>query len=271
MPETANSRTIRVALAQIRVDPADPDGNVERAVAAVRAAKGQGAEAVVLPECLDHGWTSPTARDRATTVPDGYACRALSDIARQQAIVVCAGLTERDGPQVYNTAVLIESDGSLLHKHRKVHELAIGHQTYDRGDRLAVVESSLGAIGVLVCADACSDEATLLRGLGAMGAEVVLSPCAWAVRPDYDNDAEPYGALWHDTYVAAAGKYRMPVVGVSYVGPVVGGAWDGWNCIGCSLAVDSDATVAAKGPYGADAAWVETVELHAHRRGHAWA
>ena len=50
---------------------------------------------------------------------------------------------------------------------------------------------------------------------------------------------------------------------MSNVGPVVGGDWDGWRCVGCSLAVGLDGDVLARGPYGEESLLVVDVPLRA--------
>jgi predicted amidohydrolase len=86
-----------------------------------------------------------------------------------------------------------------------------------------------------------------------MGAQMILSPCAWAVPSGYDHAREPYGALWKDAYGDLARWFEMPVIGVSNVGVVGGGPWEGWKCIGCSLAVGPEGEVLAQAPYGESA------------------
>ena len=231
-------RPFRLAMLQMEVRGGDKPANVRRALERIATAADHGADVVLLPECLDLGWTHPSSRAQAEPVPDGGVCAALRDAARRHSLIVCAGLTERDGDRVYNAAVLIDSHGELLLRHRKIHELDIAHDVYDQGDRLNVASTPLGTIGVLIRADACAPDRVLARSLGRMGADLILSPCAWAVSPAFDNDAEPYGQLWRDVYTATAREFGCAVVGVSNVGPVDGGPWDGWRCIGCSLAVD---------------------------------
>lgn len=88
---------------------------------------------------------------------------------------------------------------------------------------------------------------------GAMRARLLLSPSSWAVPPDHDDERTAYGEEWVLPYRELALAHGMPVVGVSNVGPVLGGTWDGWRCIGSSLAVVADGSVLAQGPYGRDA------------------
>lgn len=257
---------LRIAMVQMRVVGGDVPGNLARAVQGIARAAELGARIAVLPECLDLGWTFPEARSLAEPVPDGIPCAALAAAARTHGVVVCAGVTERDGDAVYNTAVLLDVDGSLLLRHRKINELAIAHGVYDHGDRIGVARTRLGTLGVLVCADAVARERLPLHALALMGADVILSPSAWAVPPEHDNAADPYGTLWRDAYTKVAREHGCAVVGTSNVGRVAGGAWDGWGCIGCSLAVDTDGTERLQAPYGVDAEGVHVVEIHPRSR-----
>ena len=56
------------------------------------------------------------------------------------------------------------------------------------------------------------------RSLGMMGAQIILSPCAWAVPADRDPVREPYGALWRDSYSPVAREFGLWIAGVSNVG-----------------------------------------------------
>lgn len=264
---------VRLAMAQMRVDGGAKTANLARAADRIAAAAAGGADIVLLPEVLDLGWTHGSARTLAAEVPDGDACRTLADAARAGGVYVCAGLVERDGERVYNSAVLLGPGGDLLLRHRKLNELDIAHDCYDQGDRLGVCHTPLGTLGVLICADAFADRYCLSRALGYMGADIILSPSAWAVPPEYDNDARPYGAEWRDAYRAVARDFSLWFAGVSNVGTVDDGPWRGWSCIGCSLLVGPDGAPAVAGPYGADAdalLWAD-IEVRARpARGTRW-
>lgn len=228
---------VRLVLAQIRVDPGQPDVNLARAESAIRTAREAGAEIVLLPEVLDSGWTHPSASGNAGGIPDGEAFRRLSAAAARHGIHVCAGLAERCRDRLYNAAVLLGPDGDLLLHHRKIHEIPFARALYATGDRLGVVDTPLGRIGVMICADALAPDRAIARTLGAMGADLVLSPCAWAVPPDHDNERSPYGGLWIDHYAPVAREFGLWIAGCSNVGPVLEGEWRGWRCIGNSLVV----------------------------------
>ena len=150
---------------------------------------------IVLPECLDLGWTHPSAQSLAQPIP-GSSCDVLTQAAIGTGIYVAAGLTERDGPRIYNAAVLIAPDGTILLKHRKINLLDIEQPLYAIGDRLQVARTPFGVIGLNICADNFPDSLALGHALGRMGAQLLVSPSAWAVPADHDPQREPYGALW---------------------------------------------------------------------------
>ncbi len=241
-----------LGMAQIAVVGGDPDGNLARAAAAVHAAAAQGLRAVVLPECLDLGWTHPSARSLAEPIP-GPRSELLAQAARRAGIWVCAGLTERAGERVHNAAVLLDPRGRIVLHHRKIHELSIASDLYAAGDRLAVADTPLGRVGLAICADNLPGAAVLGHALARMGAQVVLSPCAWAVPADFGQETEPYGAVWLRAYGELARLYDLTLIGVSNVGPLTAGPWRGRCCIGSSLAVGPGGAVLARGPYGVDA------------------
>jgi predicted amidohydrolase len=246
-------QTINVSMAQILVEGGQPEANLQRACAAVAAGAKAGSQIVVLPECFDLGWTDPSARDLAQPIP-GRHVDQLCAAAREARVYVAAGLVERSGTKIFNAAVLIGPDGHILLHHRKINELDIALDLYSVGDRMGVATTSLGVIGLNICADNFGDSLAIGHVLARMGAQLILSPSAWAVDADHDNAKEPYGKLWRDAYRQLAPLYNLSIIGVSNVGWLTGGPWRGRKCIGCSLAVGPQGEILAEGPYGENAA-----------------
>jgi predicted amidohydrolase len=247
------SNPFKLALAQMLVEGGRKEANLRRAIARIEEAAASGAQVVVLPEAMTLGWTHSSSELDADEIPDGESCLRLREAARANRIYVCAGLVERAGAFIFNSAALIGPDGDLLLHHRKLNELEIAHEVYALGDRLAVVSTPLGTLGVMICADAFARGQVASRALGLMGADIILSPCAWAVPADHDNAKEPYGQLWLDNYCPVARDFRLWIAGVSNVGWLDDGAWKGHKCIGCSLVIGLDGRKVLMGPYGADA------------------
>lgn len=254
-----------LGMAQMLVEGGALEANLERAEAMIARAADEGCAAVLLPECLDTGWTHPSARELAEPIP-GPTFDRLARATAQAGIYVVAGITERllladGGERLYNASVLIAPSGDLLLRHRKINELSIAHDLYACGDSLAVAETALGTIGIPICADNFASSLALGHSLARMGAQMLLSPCAWAMPADHDNDAQPYGQTWLTSFGELARLYDLTVVGVSNVGWITGGPWEGRKCIGCSLAVGPGAEVLLHAPYGVDAKGLFVVEI----------
>jgi predicted amidohydrolase len=249
-----------VGMGQILVEPGRPQANLSRAVDAVRQAASQGCRLVVLPECLDLGWGDPSARDLAQPLSGPHVQR-LQEAAHEHRIQVAAGLVERAGQRLFNAAVVVAPTGEILLHHRKINELDICLDLYSVGDRLGVAETELGTVGLDICADNFANSLAIGHVLCRMGAQVIVSPSAWAVDAGHDNAKEPYGQLWLDSYGELARLYDVTVIGVSNVGRITNGPWRGRKVIGCSLAVGPGGRVLARGPYGEAAAALVPVEV----------
>ncbi len=247
------SRSFKLALAQMLVEGGRKEENLRRAIDRIGEAAVSGAQVVVLPEAMTLGWTHSSAKSDADEISDGDGCLRLREAARANRIYVCAGLVERAGARIFNSAALIGPEGDLVLHHRKLNELEIAHGFYAAGDRLAVASTPLGTLGVMICADAFARGQVISRTLGWMGADIILSPCAWAVPADHDNAKAPYGQLWLDNYCPVARDFRLWIAGVSNVGWLDDGPWKGRKCIGCSLVVGPEGREVWRGPYGADA------------------
>jgi predicted amidohydrolase len=244
----------------MRVEHAQPEANLDRAEAGIERAASLGCAGAVLPECLDLGWALPDALARAEPIP-GPRSERLAAVARRHGIWVVAGLTESHGGRCYNASILLSPQGRLVGVHRKIHLLAgVEDTVYAVGDRLAVFDTDLGRVGLAICADNALGSLALGHALGAMGARLILSPCAWAVPAEAAAVRKPYGAEWLEPYGVLAREHDLWVIGVSNVGPVAQGAWAGWVCIGNSIAV-SPHGVELVMDYGPEAVAVGVVEV----------
>ena len=119
----------------------------------------------------------------------------------------------------------------------------------------------MGTIGLATCPDTYGNSLAIGHVLARMGAQLILSPSAWAVDADHDDEREPYGKLWLDSYAELARLYDVTVIGVSNVGRMTAGPWQGRKVIGCSLATGPGGAVLARGPYGEHAEALVAVEV----------
>jgi len=255
----------KLAMGQMLVKGGRIEENLKRAERMVSKASQEKCQVIVLPECLDIGWTHPSAREFAREIPGENSDR-LCQAARRNSIMVVAGLTEREGNRIYNSALLIDQLGKILLKHRKINVLNIAQDLYNIGNTLSVAETKIGTIGINICADNFKNSLAIGHVLARMGAHFIFSPSAWAVDPDHDNIKHPYVEEWRRSYSELSRLYGIAIVGVSNVGWIEAGPWKGKKVIGCSLAIGPDGEVLAKGPYGHDAEALITLKLQARPR-----
>jgi len=254
------TKTLNVGIGQMHVEGGNPEANLENAVLFIKEAANTSCDIVVLPECLDFGWTNSMAIEGAQSIPGAHS-QILQEAARTHSIYVIAGLTERNKDKIHNTALLISPKGEILGKHRKINILDIAQHIYTPGTSCTVTHTDLGAIGMNICADNSPSTNELGHALGYMGADIILSPCSWAVPPDFDNQKTPYGDIWKTSYTEIALKHRIPVVGVSNTGLVKDGEWKDWWCIGASLVVSRDGKIQKQFAYTREGSKLYTIQV----------
>jgi predicted amidohydrolase len=255
----------KLAMGQMLVEGGEDKANLDRATSMIENAAREDCSVIVLPECLDLGWANPTAHDMAQPIPSSSS-DILCQAAQKFRIYVVAGLTERADDRLYDTALLISPDGQILLRHRKINLLTDVEGMYSVGGHLSVAATPLCTIGLDICADNFPDSLALGHALARMGAQILLSPCSWAVKAEHDSTRDPYGSLWKGSYSTLARLYDMTIVGVSNVGWINEGAWKGRKCIGCSLTVGPQGQVLAEGPYGETAECLVTVPIEPLQR-----
>jgi len=168
----------KLALIQMRVEGGAKARNLEHAVELIEVAARGGAQVVLLPEALPLGWTHSSARELADAVPAGESCARLRRAAQHHRVYVCAGVIEREGTRVFNSAVLLSPRGGCLLHHRKLNELEFGHPLYALGDRLQVTRTPLGTFGLMLCADAFARGQVISRSGPESAGSLRECPCS---------------------------------------------------------------------------------------------
>jgi len=148
--------------------------SVEKFAELVRKAAAQKPDFICLPEGITVIGTGEKYVDVAEPIPGPTTAR-LGELARQSHAYLVAGLYEREGRTVYNTAVLIARDGRLVGSYRKVslpNEEIEGGVT--PGDAFPVFDTDFGKVGIMICWDVFFPEPA--RALAARGAEIIFLP-----------------------------------------------------------------------------------------------
>jgi beta-ureidopropionase len=176
---------VRAGLVQQRWT-GDKDSMIEAAIGYIQAAAAAGAQVVCLQE-LFYGPYFCQVQDAAfysytEKIPDGPTTERLKELAKRLGVVIIAPMYEVEQPgEYYNTAAVIDADGSYLGKYRKTHLPQVKgfwEKFYFRPGNLGypVFDTAVGRIGVYICYDRHFPEGW--RALGLAGARIVFNPSA---------------------------------------------------------------------------------------------
>lgn len=216
---------MKVGLVQ-QSNTADRMANIEKLKANICKAAADGAELVVLQE-LHNGLyfcqTEDTSLfDQAEPIP-GPSTETFGALAKELGIVLVLSLFEKRAPGLYhNTAVVLEKDGSIAGKYRKMHipdDPAYYEKFYFTPGDLGFepIDTSVGRLGVLVCWDQWYPEAARLMAM--RGAEVLIYPTAigWESSDTEEEKARQLGA-WVTVQRGHAVANGLPVITVNRTG-----------------------------------------------------
>ena len=219
------SRSLKVAVVQ-HGNTADYAANLAHSIAGIRRAAAQGAQLVMLQELhtgLYFCQTEDTELfDLAETIP-GASTDTLGKLAAELGIVIVCSLFEKRAAGLYrNTAVVLDTDGSIAGKYRKMH-IPDDPGYYEKfyftpGDLgFTPIKTSLATLGVLVCWDQWYPEAARLMALA--GAELLLYPTAigWNPQDTAEEQARQRDA-WITIQRSHAVANNIPVLSANRVG-----------------------------------------------------
>ncbi len=237
-------KKIKVALGQLLVEGGEPYRNLNRANELVISAAKEGSDLILLPECLDFGWTHPSGILEARTI-EGEFSDLLCKYAKENEINICAGLTEKDNKtdKNYNSAVFIDRTGVILNKYRKINILEKAFKFYEVGQKLEVIDTEFGKVGINICSDNYHDAIDIGLVLGRMGAEIILCPSSWTVDYSVTEEVDPYKDKWTGQFEKISKIFGIPVISTTSVGYIVGGPYEGKKMVGCSVATNKDGII----------------------------
>ena len=235
---------IKIALGQLLVEGGEPERNFDRALKLISEAKNNGSDLIILPECMDFGWTHPSSLTEAKFIPGEFS-DILCNEAKKNEIFICAGLSEKnpEGGQNFNTALLIDSKGKILSKYRKINVLKQASDFYGIGQKLEVVDTHFGKIGMNICSDNYKDSIDIGIVLCRMGAQLILSPSSWTVDHSITEEEDPYKLKWVNQFISLSKIFDIPIVSTTSVGYIVGGPYEGKKMVGCSIATDKNGLI----------------------------
>ncbi|RZF87323.1 carbon-nitrogen hydrolase [Pseudoalteromonas sp. CO109Y] len=216
---------LKVALVQ-QSNTSNAQDNMAKSIAGIRDAASQGAKLIVLQELHRSLYFCQTEDvdvfDLAETIP-GPSTDTLGALAKELNVVIVSSLFEKRATGLYhNTAVVLETDGSIAGKYRKMHipdDPGFYEKFYFTPGDLGFepIQTSVGKLGVLVCWDQWFPEAARLMAMA--GAEILIYPTAigWDPRDEKDEQTRQKDA-WVISQRAHAVANGVPVISCNRVG-----------------------------------------------------
>lgn len=205
---------------------ADRKDNMLRLARGISDLAQRGAQLIVLQELHNSLYFCQTEDvekfDLAEPIP-GPSTSFFGELARENGVVIVTSLFERRAPGLYhNTAVVIESDGSIAGRYRKMHipdDPAYYEKFYFTPGDLGFkpIETSVGRLGVMVCWDQWYPEAARLMALS--GAEILIYPTAIGyAASDTPDEQQRQREAWTTVQRGHAVANGIPVLAVNRVG-----------------------------------------------------
>jgi N-carbamoylputrescine amidase len=177
--------SVRAALVQTKWT-GDKESMIEEHISQARAAAAAGAQVMCFQELFYGPYfcqvQDPKFYEYAEAVPDGPTTKRFQELAKELGMVLVLPVYEQEQPGVlYNTAAVIDADGSYLGKYRKTHIPQVKgfwEKFYFRPGNLGypVFDTAVGKVGVYICYDRHFPEGW--RALGLNGAQIVFNPSA---------------------------------------------------------------------------------------------
>lgn len=186
--EPPQPRKVKIGTVYLRPSGSTPEKNLDLWCAQIDEAGRLGLDAVCLGEAITVVGTGKRATDVAEPIP-GPASNRLAEAAARNRLWVVAGLTQREGDQLYNTAVLIDRQGKLAGTYRKTHlPREEWQQGITPGTDYPVFQTDFGTVAVQICYDWFFPEPASIFAL--KGAEVLFAPTWGNTLPDRDGQID---------------------------------------------------------------------------------
>ena len=236
---------------------ADPAQNLAHAEELVRQAAAKGAQIVLLPELFERPYFCQERRyeyyDYALPLEENPAVRRFAEVCRELELVMPVSFYEKDGTRLFNSAAMLDADGSILGVYRKTH-IPDDHYYQEKfyftpgNTGFRVWDTTCGKIGVGICWDQWFPETARCLALG--GAELLFYPTAIGSEPILGCDSMEH---WRRTMQGHAAANVLPVIAANRFGlesvspcPENGNQSSSLNFYGSSFLTDATGALIAQ-------------------------
>lgn len=196
----------RIRLIQSTVVDGDVAGNLDKALKTIAACAGE-VDLVVFSETFIPGFPTPENVSRLAEPMTGPSITAVRKAAKDAGLSVAIGFAEVEGGRFFNTGVLIDSSGEVLHKYRKSHLYASDEGVFEPGIEFPVCDWHGMRLGMLICFDIEFPETA--RMLAHNGAELIVV---------LDGMMKPYGHVHRAVIPVRAMENQLYMVMANRVG-----------------------------------------------------
>ena len=259
---------------------ADIKQNMQRLAESIKSLAHDGANLIVLQELHNGLYFCQTENvdlfDLAESIP-GPSTDFYGSLAKELEVVIVTSLFEKRAPGLYhNTAVVIENDGTIAGKYRKMHipdDPAYYEKFYFTPGDLGFhpINTSIGRLGVLVCWDQWYPEAARLMAL--QGAELLIYPTAIGYESsDSEEEQQRQREAWTTVQRGHAVANGLPVISVNRVGfePDPSGQTNGIQFWGSSMVIGPQGEFLYRAPADEEVSKIVRVNLERSEQVRRW-
>ncbi len=231
---------MRVCLIPLKTEIRNPSVNFERIGKRLEEVAQYQPDLLCFPECTLTGYLyeDEDLRRFAEPIP-GSTTEQMARLARLHGVHLCFGLLEATDEGVYNSAVLIDREGKIIYRHRKI----IEKPPFLNGEGVATIDTEIGLLGILICGDLFADD--VIERLDH-SLQLLIVPMSRSFN-GRSPDMERWLGEERQAYLEAVKKAGRPTV---IVNALENAPSDG--AFGGAMVVSANGELLAESPHGTD-------------------
>ena len=257
---------MKIAAVQLACTLGDVQANLNKIRDFCVRAKSDGVDLIVFPEAADTGYSMPVIREQAKPWTEG-AVPALQEMAKEFALTIVSGVSERAGERIYNSQIFIDARGEIVASYRKTHLFVQPpndeSSCYSPGDKFVSVGAGGFQFGLSICYDLRFPEVCRALAL-EQDVNVFLISSAWPTpRAQHLRALAIARAIENQSYLVLANRAGVDA-GVTCCG--LSAIIDPSGVLVASASDDREEMITAEISTEAITAMREKIPVFAHRR-----
>jgi len=214
------NKDVVIAIVQMEVKDGSKEDNLNKAKRLISKIERFEPNFIVLPELFDAGYDFKKYPELANEIDKHDTVKKLSEIAEELGSYIIGGVLEKYNDKYFDTAVVINPEGKLQYVYRKIHLFQEETKYFSHGNKIDVIDTKFGKIGVEICYEVRFPE--ISRIMAFKGAKIIFAPAAF-----------PYPRVehWKQMIIARALENQIFFVGVNRVGPGISKTYFGESMI----------------------------------------